>query len=368
MADTMPDTRASTNTTMGNADAMPAPNQPLLYSSLAAGIALAIVLVALFPNLLSSPPNLALVVLSPILGSLVVGLLVSRVGRRLPGQTENVVRVAFLLLLLLDAWVYIGPLFVRGGTANDSAPTFNTALTNTLTGQFDHKNDPAHSVSGTAILGTTTGGKPVLRLQDFNTTNGPDLYVYLSKVATPTSSQQVHDGLEVAKLTATEGNLNYTLPSGADIGQYKSAVIYCKSFSVIFGFANLAAPGQAAATATPAPRALTGQFDHKNDPNHSVSGTVTLGTTTEGKVVLQFSDFKSTNGPDLYVYLSREASPTKSTQVMNGLEVSKLKATQTAPRAVSTYELPAGTDASQFKSAVIYCKSFSVIFGFANLS
>jgi hypothetical protein len=47
-------------------------------------------------------------------------------------------------------------------------------------------------------------------------------------------------GLEVGKLKATAGETNYTLPAGLDLGQFKAVVIYCKSFNVIFGYANLA--------------------------------------------------------------------------------------------------------------------------------
>lgn len=46
-------------------------------------------------------------------------------------------------------------------------------------------------------------------------------------------------GLEVSTLKATSGDQNYTLPAGTDPAKYKAVVIYCKSFSVIFGYANL---------------------------------------------------------------------------------------------------------------------------------
>ena len=47
------------------------------------------------------------------------------------------------------------------------------------------------------------------------------------------------DSAEVGKLQATTGGSNYELAATTDITQFKSVVIYCKSFSVIFGYANL---------------------------------------------------------------------------------------------------------------------------------
>ena len=96
----------------------------------------------------------------------------------------------------------------------------------------------------------------------------------------------------------------------------------------------------------------------------TVAGNVTLGKTSDGKVILRFENLNSANGPDLHVYLSKQASPATTQQVMDGVEVGKLKATTGA----SNYELTATTDITQYKSVVIYCKSFSVVFGYANLS
>ena len=106
-------------------------------------------------------------------------------------------------------------------------------------GTFDHRAGP-ETVSGTAILGSTETNSAVLRLEQLQATPGPDLFVYLSPVTSPTTADQVMRGLEVGKLKATAGETNYTLPAGLDLGQFKAVVIYCKSFNVIFGYANVA--------------------------------------------------------------------------------------------------------------------------------
>jgi hypothetical protein len=101
--------------------------------------------------------------------------------------------------------------------------------------------DAIHKGSGTATIYTLPDGERVLRFEDFNVTNGPDLYVYLSGHPAPRSSEQLHEGadFEVARLKGNIGNQNYELPADLDLSQFKSVVIYCRRFSVVFSTAEL---------------------------------------------------------------------------------------------------------------------------------
>jgi hypothetical protein len=103
----------------------------------------------------------------------------------------------------------------------------------------DFNNQGAEAVSGKAVLGKTSDGKLVLRFENLKSANGPDLYVYLTKQTSPSTADQIKAGVEIGKLKATTGNLNYELDTKLDLTQYKSVVIYCKSVNVVFGFANL---------------------------------------------------------------------------------------------------------------------------------
>jgi hypothetical protein len=107
-----------------------------------------------------------------------------------------------------------------------------------FSGEFN--NQGAEPVAGKVTLGKTTDGKLVLRLENLKSANGPDLHVYLTKEASPSNDAQIKQGFEVGTLKATQGNLNYELDTSLDLSQYKSVAIYCKSASVVFGFANLA--------------------------------------------------------------------------------------------------------------------------------
>lgn len=101
--------------------------------------------------------------------------------------------------------------------------------------------DGFHKGEGKARLYRLSDGNLLLRLEEFKVTNGPDLYVFLSGHPAPRNSGQVHEGgaLEVARLKGNIGNQNYALPPNVDLSKFKSVVIYCKQFSVVFSTAEL---------------------------------------------------------------------------------------------------------------------------------
>ena len=101
--------------------------------------------------------------------------------------------------------------------------------------------DGLHKGEGKARVFRLADGKLVLRLEEFKVTNGPDLYVFLSSHPAPRNGGQVHEGgaLEVARLKGNIGNQNYALPVDMDLSKFKSVVIYCKQFSVVFSTAEL---------------------------------------------------------------------------------------------------------------------------------
>lgn len=100
--------------------------------------------------------------------------------------------------------------------------------------------DRVHKGEGNATV-YRIGDRLVLRLDPFTVTNGPDLYVYLSGHAVPRSSEQLHQNgaLELGRLKGNIGSQNYDLPADVNLSAFKSAVIYCRRFRVIFSTAEL---------------------------------------------------------------------------------------------------------------------------------
>ncbi len=110
-----------------------------------------------------------------------------------------------------------------------------------LAGSFVDADDSHHG-SGTATIYRLPSGRDILRFEDFDVTNGPDLHVLLVPVAAPESSGDVHtEGyVDLGKLKGNQGDQNYDLPSSIDLSSGTwSVAIYCDPFSVIFATASL---------------------------------------------------------------------------------------------------------------------------------
>lgn len=97
--------------------------------------------------------------------------------------------------------------------------------------------DVIHKGSGKALIYPETADGPLLRLQDFNVTRGPDLYVYLSKNTDIKEAAQLGEFMSVGTLKSSKGNQNYKLPENH--ADYKSVVIWCQAFGVLFTSATL---------------------------------------------------------------------------------------------------------------------------------
>jgi hypothetical protein len=97
-----------------------------------------------------------------------------------------------------------------------------------------------HETTGKAVLIELPDGSHILRFEDLETSNGPDLRVYLSEI--PASNDWHAYGERFVDLGALKGNLgdqNYRVPRSVDLSKYRSAVIWCRRFTVGFGVAPL---------------------------------------------------------------------------------------------------------------------------------
>jgi len=101
-----------------------------------------------------------------------------------------------------------------------------------------------HETAGTALVVELPDGTRLLRLEDLATSNGPDLRVVLTDL--PLSEDwHVWDDGELVDLGPLRGNLgssNYEIPADVDLEGLRTAVVWCRRFSVGFGVAPLEAP------------------------------------------------------------------------------------------------------------------------------
>ena len=99
--------------------------------------------------------------------------------------------------------------------------------------------DDLHRGMGPVSL-IDVGGTRFVRFENVAIQNGPDLHVYLAR-----GSGGVYDGgrdLYLGALKATNGSFNYEVPhveSNAGLSDYRSVVVWCRAFNVLFTWADL---------------------------------------------------------------------------------------------------------------------------------
>ena len=103
-------------------------------------------------------------------------------------------------------------------------------------GTFVGIGDGIHDAQGNAFTIPLEEGGDVLRLENFKSTNGPDLYVYLS------TDDKATEFINLGKLKASSGNQNYEIPNDVDLGKYNKVLVWCKAFGVLFGSAEISYP------------------------------------------------------------------------------------------------------------------------------
>ena len=101
-------------------------------------------------------------------------------------------------------------------------------------GQFTD-GDSFHKGSGMASVYKLPDGSRLLRLENFDVTNGPDLRVLMAVSKTDVALGYI----ELAKLKGNTGNQNYQVPTAVNIETHGNIIIYCQPFHVIFATAAL---------------------------------------------------------------------------------------------------------------------------------
>ena len=112
-----------------------------------------------------------------------------------------------------------------------------------------------------------------------------------------------------------------------------------------------------ATMSTSSNKTLIGNFVGAGDGFHNAEGVAKIIQLADGTDILRLENFKATNGPDLYVYLSTDKT---NADIVN---LGRLKGNI----GNQNYLVPAGTDITKYNTALIWCRAFSVIFGSAQL-
>ena len=103
-----------------------------------------------------------------------------------------------------------------------------------------------HGTTGTARILELVDGSRVLRIEGLDTSNGPDLKVWLTDAPVIEGEDGWYvfdDGnyVDLGALKGNQGNQNYRIPADTDLTDLTSVSIWCDRFSVSFGAAELVA-------------------------------------------------------------------------------------------------------------------------------
>ncbi|ADD43913.1 DM13 domain-containing protein [Stackebrandtia nassauensis] len=99
-----------------------------------------------------------------------------------------------------------------------------------------------HTTSGEARLVKNADGSHVLAIEGLDTSNGPDLRVWLTDQKVDADEWFVFDDgyyVELGELKGNKGDQVYEVPDDVDLDKVTSVSVWCKRFSVSFGAAEL---------------------------------------------------------------------------------------------------------------------------------
>jgi hypothetical protein len=149
-------------------------------------------------------------------------------------KKKTLITLAIVAAIAIPIGIYtVSPLFINV-TVNESLPAATSVpAEKPLLGIFMGVHDGFHNAEGNVNVVPLTDGSKILRLENFKSTNGPNVHVYLS------TDKRATDYVDLGKLKANNGNQNYNIPAGTDIRKHNIVLIWCKDFSVLFGSAVL---------------------------------------------------------------------------------------------------------------------------------
>lgn len=159
---------------------------------------------------------------------------------------KKVLIAGAVLILGGIAWYGLSPLFMNkrvddtlpiivqtSNQENDSSENDTVSQEKIIESEaFPIVDTKAHPASGQVRI-IQTGDETIVRYENYKTINGPDVRVYLAK------DLDAKEYVDLGPLKGTEGNINYSVPKGVDISEYKYALTWCEDFSVLFNSADL---------------------------------------------------------------------------------------------------------------------------------
>jgi len=94
-----------------------------------------------------------------------------------------------------------------------------------------------YNIKGTWSVAEQNGQNVIQFNDDFKTKGGPDLKIYLSPhtVSDLDSGSVEGNSLKLSILKSNTGKQSYIIPADVNLSDYKSVVIHCEAYQVLWG-------------------------------------------------------------------------------------------------------------------------------------
>ena len=150
--------------------------------------------------------------------------------------------VIYIVLFLVGAFLYwtISPLFINKQVEDELPeillPTEELGVNNeteqTNSASYPIVDTNLHPASGSVRI-LNTADQTIVRYENYDGTNGPDLFVYLAK------DLDAKEFVSLGRAKGNQGNINYSVPADVDLSEYKYVMTWCQAFNTIFDYAEI---------------------------------------------------------------------------------------------------------------------------------
>lgn len=110
--------------------------------------------------------------------------------------------------------------------------TEDHAVESMASGPFPIIETSGHPASGSLRIIKTHEGS-IVRYENYEGTNGPDLKIYLA------NDLEATEYVSLGGAKGNIGNINYAVPSNIDIMDYRYVLTWCEAFGVLFDYAEI---------------------------------------------------------------------------------------------------------------------------------
>jgi Electron transfer DM13 len=167
-------------------------------------------------------------------------------------QKPKLIIGSIVVVAIAITWYLFRPeLIFVNKMVNETLPVSTTSSSTAQGSQTSvlaagHFHSVSHETSGVATIHQLGDGKRLVRFTTFETSNGPDVRVYLVAAKDATDNETVTRAgfVDLGAMKGNRGDQNYEVPTNIDLSQYQSVTIWCRRFGVNFATAPLTPPKQ----------------------------------------------------------------------------------------------------------------------------